>query len=120
MKGTTTAFLWVLLCLNAYTQDKRIDGIDTTIQRLLKQWKVAGVSVAIVEKNKIVLSKGFGFRDIAEQLPVNNETLFAIGSCTKAFTSSILGMLAFEGKLDLNKPVNLYMPELRFMQDELT
>lgn len=120
MKGTTTALLWALLCINANAQDKRLDGLDTTIQKLLTQWKVAGVSVAIVEKNKVILAKGYGYRNIENKLPVTDETLFAIGSCTKAFTSSLLGMLAFEGKLDLNRPVNLYMPELRFIQDELT
>ncbi|HLF47112.1 MAG TPA: serine hydrolase, partial [Chitinophagaceae bacterium] len=52
-----------------------------------------------------------------KKLPVTENTLFAIGSCTKAFTASILGMLEKEGKVNLDKPVRDYLPELKFQND---
>lgn len=99
--------------------DKRFAGLDTSFARVLKDWKIAGFAVAVVEKNKIVYSKGFGYRDIEKKLPVNTSTLFAIGSCTKAFTSSLVGMLQKDGKLDIDKPIRNFLPELRFFTDEM-
>lgn len=102
------------------TTDKRLAGIDTFINRMLKEWNVPGVTVAVVEKNKVILAKGFGFKDYENKIPVTENTLFAIGSCTKAFTSSLLSFPMKDGKLDLDKPVNNYLPELRFIKDEMT
>ena len=75
---------------NKMQPDKRLYGLDTALEKLLKDWNAAGFAVAIVEKNKIVYSKGFGYRDYAGKKPVTPNTLFAIGSCTKAFTSSLM------------------------------
>ncbi len=97
--------------------DPRLKGLDTFALRVLKEWDAPGVSIAVVEKNKVVYVGGFGFRDHEKKLPVTENTLFAIGSCTKAFTASILGMLEKEGKLSLDKPVRDYLPELKFKND---
>ena len=75
--------------------------------------------MAVVRKDKIIYSKGFGYRDYEQKLPVTTNTLFAIGSCTKAFTASLLGMLNKEGKLELDKPATEYLPELKFFKDEM-
>ena len=104
----------------AQTIDKRLAGIDTFINRILCEWKAAGVTVTVVEKNKVIMAKGFGYRDFENKVPVTENTLFAIGSCTKAFTSSLLSFPMKDGKLDFDKPVNQYLPELRFIDDELT
>lgn len=104
----------------AQTTDKRLAGLDTFINRILKEWHAAGVTIAVVEKNKVLLAKGYGYKDYENKTPVTENTLFAIGSCTKAFTSSLLAFPMKDGKLDLDKPVNHYLPELRFIKDELT
>ncbi|MES1225307.1 MAG: serine hydrolase, partial [Bacteroidota bacterium] len=64
-------------------------------------------------------AKGFGYRDYENKIPVTPNTLFAIGSCTKAFTASIIGTLVKDGKLDYDKPVQNYLPELKFYNDEM-
>jgi len=99
--------------------DKRFTGLDTAFTRILSIWKGAGFAVAVVEKNKVVYAKGFGFRNYEEKLPVTTNTLFAIGSCTKAFTASLIGSLAAKGDLDIDKPVRDYLPELKFYNDEM-
>lgn len=99
--------------------DNRFAGLDTAFARVLKDWHAPGFAVAVVEKNKIVYAKGFGYRDYEAKLPVTPNTLFAIGSCTKAFTASLLGILRQDGKLDFDKPVRNYVPELKFYNDEL-
>lgn len=109
----------LLQSATAQTTDKRLAGIDTFINRILKEWSAAGVTVAVVEKNKVIMTRGFGYKDYENKLPVTENTLFAIGSCTKAFTSSLLAFPIKDGKLDLDKPVTQYLPELRFIDDEL-
>ncbi|MBS1667761.1 MAG: serine hydrolase [Bacteroidetes bacterium] len=101
------------------TEDKRFIGLDTAFARILKEWHAPGFAVAVVEKNHIVYAKGFGYRDYESKIPVTPNTLFAIGSCTKAFTASLIGMLVKDGKLDYDKPVRDYLPELKFYNNEM-
>lgn len=99
--------------------DPRLTGLDAELEKLLKEWKIAGFAVAVVEKNKLVYSKGFGYRDMENKKPVTPNTLFAIGSCSKAFTSSLLGLLQKEGKISLDKPVVNYIPYLKFYNADM-
>lgn len=87
-----------------------IKGFSKFVETMLKEWDVPGASVAIVKDGKIVFAEGFGYRDVDKKLNVTKDTLFAIGSCTKAFTATILGILADEGKLEWDKPVRNYLP----------
>lgn len=103
----------------AHSPDNRFAGLDTTFARVLKDWKAAGFAVAVVEKSKVVWSKGYGYRDYENKLPATPNTQFAIGSCTKAFTATVIGMLNKEGKVDYDKPVRDYLPDLRFYNDEM-
>lgn len=123
---TLILLLCCVITLNSFAQksknqirDKRFDGLDTAFERVLKNWHAAGFAVAVVEKNKVVYEKGFGYRDVEKKLSVTPNTLFAIGSCTKAFTASLIGLLEKDGKVDIDKPVNLYMPGLKFFNDPM-
>ncbi len=99
--------------------DKRLAGLDTALQKLLGDWHAAGFAVVIVEKDKLVYSKGFGYRDWENKKPVTPNTLFAIGSSTKAFTSALVGLLEKQGTLKLDDPVTKHLPTLRFYNDEM-
>lgn len=99
--------------------DARFVGLDAQLNQFLTDWQIVGFSVAVVEKDKIVYSKGFGYRDVDKKLPVDGNTLFAIGSCSKAFTATLIGQLANEGKLDLDKPVTSYYANLKFYNDNM-
>lgn len=117
--------LFVLLPLVSVTAsaqklDTRLVGIDTMILRILQEWNAPGVTISIVEKNNIVLTKGFGYRDLDTRKPVTENTLFAIGSCTKAFTAALLSEELKAGKIDLDAPVINYWPEFRLYNTELT
>jgi CubicO group peptidase (beta-lactamase class C family) len=76
----------------------------------LKDWNVPGMAVAVVNDDQVVLAKGFGVRKLGEPAPVDDRTLFAIGSCTKAFTAAALGILVDQGKLKWDDPVTNYLP----------
>ena len=67
----------------------------------------------------VAIPAGVGYRNYEQKLPVTPRTLFAIGSCTKAFTASMVDMLESEGLVDLDKPVRNYMPSLKFYNDDL-
>lgn len=116
--------LSVVLVTNAQKSktagDNRFTGLDAELEKILKDWKISGFAVAVVEKDKIVYSKGFGYRDYENKQAVTPNTLFAIGSCSKAFTSSVLGLLAKDGKLDLDKPAATYIPYLKFYNNDMT
>ncbi len=69
------------------TIQERLDGFDSWLAGQMAAWKIPGVAVAVVHKGEVVLSQGYGLRDLEKGLPVTPETLFAIGSCSKAFTA---------------------------------
>ncbi|MDR3715982.1 MAG: serine hydrolase [Puia sp.] len=94
-------------------------GLDTSFARVLKDWHAAGFAVAVVRKNEVLYAKGFGYRDYENKLPVTPHTLFAIGSCTKAFTASLIGLLDKAAKVDIDKPVRDYLPALKFYNEKL-
>lgn len=100
-------------------QDKRLDGLETELNDLLIATKAAGFAVAIVDGNKIIYAKGFGYRDYEKKLAADANTLFAIGSCTKAFTSSILGQLQKDDKLSFDDSPIKYITELNFFNNEM-
>ena len=94
-------------------------GLDTAFARVLKDWHAAGFAVAVVSKDSVIYARGFGYKDWDNHTPVTPHTLFAIGSCTKAFTASLIGILEHDGKLDIDKPVRDYLPALKFYNPEM-
>ena len=93
---------------------------DQFVERTMKDWKVPGMAVAVVKDGKVILSKGYGLRDVKNNKPVSDHTLFAIGSATKSFTVATLGSLVGQGKVEWDKPVRDYMPEFRMYDDFAT
>ncbi|MGB2984470.1 MAG: serine hydrolase, partial [Phycisphaerae bacterium] len=94
-----------------------LEGFEEFIDQALRDWETPGLAIGIVLDDEVIYARGFGLRDIEKELPVTPETLFAIGSCTKAFTTFVLGMLVDEGKLDLDKPVGDYLPGFRLYDE---
>jgi len=88
----------------------RLKGFESFVDKILAEHKVPGVAISIVKDGRVIYAQGFGFRDIKNGLKVTPHTLFAIGSCTKAFTAATMGILVDEGKLDWDKPVRSYLP----------
>jgi len=87
-----------------------LDGIEEMIESALKTFNVPGAAVAIVKDDRVLMVRGFGSRDLEEQKPVTADTLFAIGSATKAFTAFVLATLVDEGVIEWDTPVRTYLP----------
>jgi len=98
----------------------QIADIDDIVEGALKDFDVPGVAIGVIYDGKIVLSKGFGYRDLSENLKVDSNTLFSIASNSKAFTAFIMGQLVDEGKLSWDDPVIQYIPEFRLTNPEIT
>lgn len=97
----------------------KLKSIDKEIEQLLEDWKVPGVAIAVVNKDEILYTKGFGYANLEKKTLVDANTLFDIGSCTKAFTATLLGQMQYLGDVDFDKPVTRYLPKLEFYNDEL-
>ena len=87
-----------------------LNGFDDYVQKAMKEWEVPGVAIAIVKGDQIVLAKGYGVRKIGEPAVVDERTLFAIGSSSKAFTAAALAILVDQGKVKWDDPVTKYLP----------
>lgn len=97
-----------------------LQGFDELVEKTREAWQVPGLAIAIVKGNRVVYAKGFGYRDLDKKLPVSENTLFPIGSSTKAFTTFVLASLADDGKFDWDKPVTTYLPSFRLFDRVLT
>jgi CubicO group peptidase (beta-lactamase class C family) len=94
------------------------------VERVLRDFRVPGVGVAIVKDGQVVLAKGYGVRKLGDATPVDARTRFGIASNTKLFTATSIGMLVEEGKLEWDAPVTRYLPGFQmydpFVTRELT
>ncbi len=97
-----------------------LEGFDAKIEKALIDFQVPGIAVGLVVDGQVVYAKGFGYRDLELKLPVTNETLFAIGSCTKAFTTFAMGNLVDEGLIQWDDPVIDVLPEFRLWDQYAT
>ena len=108
--GATFPFTLERKANPAATAQEALKDFEEVVTDAMKKFDVPGMAIAIVKYNDVVYSKGFGYRDVEKQLPVTPDTLFAIGSSTKAFTTFVLGTLVDEGKIEWDKPVRNYIP----------
>jgi len=86
------------------------DSIDVYVNRALTNWRIPGVAVCIIKDNNIVLMKGYGVKELGIPARVDENTLFMIGSNTKAFTATAAAMLQYQKKLSLDDNVSKYLP----------
>lgn len=118
--------LWAGPALEAKKSKVKINlkGFGKFVEQQLKLWEVPGAAVAIVKDGEVVFAQGFGYRNVDKKLNATADTLFAIGSCSKAFTAAVLGILVDEGKLEWDKPVRGYIPEFKlkdpFASEQMT
>ncbi len=90
---------------------------DEAIKGILREtchfWHAPGIAAAVVRDDRIVYLNGVGVRELGSERQVTADTLFAIGSCTKAFTATALAILVEEGKADWDDPVRKHLTWFR-------
>jgi CubicO group peptidase (beta-lactamase class C family) len=88
----------------AEAQRAPLRGLDAYVERAMREWQMPGLAVAVVKNDSVVFARGYGVREIGRQERVDEHTVFAIASTTKAMTAATLGMLVDEGKLKWDDP----------------
>jgi len=97
----------------------KLKDIDDKIIQLMEAYKAVGLSVAVVKDNELLYAKGFGYRDLENKLPADENTAFHIASMTKAFTGGLLGLLESTQQLSLSDKPALYLPNFEFSNDKM-
>ncbi|MEO1514320.1 MAG: serine hydrolase [Bacteroidota bacterium] len=95
------------------------EGMEGEINLLLERYQAVGLSVAVVKGEDVLYSVGFGHRDSDRKLPVTANTVFPIGSITKSFTGTLLGIAESEQRLSLKDKPALYLPQFQFYNDNM-
>ena len=93
-------------------------NLKATIAQVLDRWPCAGLAVAVVADGNIVWFHGHGLADVAAKTPITKDTVFRIGSITKAFTAVAVMQLWEQGLLDLDAPANDYLHTFRLVPAE--
>jgi CubicO group peptidase (beta-lactamase class C family) len=96
--------------VSLFAQTAPPPDLDSYVANSMKTFEVPGMAVAIVKDGKVVIAKGYGVRKLGDPTPVDDHTMFAIGSNTKAFTTAALATLVDEGKLSWDDPVYQRLP----------
>ncbi|MFW6129261.1 MAG: serine hydrolase [Candidatus Aminicenantaceae bacterium] len=97
-----------------------LSQLDSYFEKARKEWKIPGMAVAIVKDGKVVLAKGYGVKNFSKKDKVDEKTLFAIASNTKAFTAASLAILVQEGKIQWDDKVRQYLPYFKLYDPYVT
>ena len=104
----------------ARSQAPPFAGFDDYVNAAMKDWDVPGMAISVIKDDKVIFAKGYGVRELGKQQPVDERTIFAIGSSSKAFTAASLAMLVDEKKLKWDDKVSQYLPAFQLYDPYVT
>ncbi|HEX5004894.1 MAG TPA: serine hydrolase [Gemmatimonadales bacterium] len=112
----------LLIPLTAAAQARQAPppGFDDYVAKVMRQFEVPGMGIAIVKDGQVVLAKGYGVKRLGSPDKVDADTRFGIASNTKAFTALAIGMLVEQGKLEWDAPVVNYLPQFMMWDSWVT
>src|SRR4029077_20027941 len=84
--------------------------IDKDARDTIAAWHLPGLAIAVVQNDRVIFIKGYGVKETGKTEPITADTLFELGSTTKAFTATAMAMLADEKKLSRDELVLNYVP----------
>ena len=129
MKNLITAVLCLMIltpCVQAQktkslkTASDTAAAFDAYVQKSIKEWEVPGLAIVVVKNNKVVFKNSYGTTELGTGNKVNNQTLFACASTTKAMTATAMGILVDQGKVNWDDPVIKYLPSFRLYDPYVT
>jgi len=122
LAGFVHTFLWAGLLLGCASSIHRPEPIahgdyeavrryaSALIREEIDRAGIAGMSIALVDDQRVVWAEGFGYADREEQIPASADTVYRVGSITKLFTATAAMQLAEAGKIDIDRPVSAVLP----------
>ena len=90
--------------------EQRLNRLAEQLEQRRQDLHIPGMAIAVVKDDEVIFARGFGLADLKNETPVTPETIFATGSATKAFTSTLVAMLVDEGEIDWDDPVTKHIP----------
>src|SRR4051812_48428339 len=103
-----------------FAQAAPLKGLDDYVSRSMAAWQVPGLALAVVHNDSVVLERGYGVRKLGQSDRVDENTLFAIGSASKAFTAMLVAMLVDQGKGKWDDPATNYLPGFQLYDPYVT
>ena len=97
----------------AGAQTEPYPGLDAYVTKAMADGKVPGLSLAIVRNDSVIYVKAYGVKEVGKPDKVDENTLFEIGSTTKTFTSTLVGIMQTDGKLRFDDKISAYLPDFR-------
>lgn len=110
----TAVVHFFLFCKQGNPQDP-VAKIDALAKKWMKAVNIPGMAIGVIKNNKVLFLKGYGYADMETHRPVTAKTKFFIASGAKPFTAMALGFLVSEGKLEWDKPIRHYLPNLKMV-----
>ena len=104
-------FLFIFVHSYSAPSQDQIKKVKEAVQSLVDSGKLVGAQLAIGQGDRLVLNENFGVRSIDDDTPVDSETIFCIGSCSKPIASAVVMTLVDDGTLDLDKGIDAWLPE---------
>jgi CubicO group peptidase (beta-lactamase class C family) len=107
-------------CASAPTRPSHLDRGDEAAAKAyltkvidyeMRKSSTPGLSIALVDDQRIVWAQGFGYADLERQVPAGAETIYRVGSISKLFTDTAALQLAEQGRLDIDRPLKIYLPD---------
>jgi serine beta-lactamase-like protein LACTB len=98
----------------------RVERAEARVLEVMEAERLPGIAVAVLIDGELVWSDGFGYANLEHRVPVQPETRFRVGSISKSLTSAALGLLIEQGRLNLDKPVQIYVPSFPRKQYQFT
>jgi len=102
-------FLWAFCCW-AIAVQARADAIDDYVKAQMQEHRIPGISLQVIQTNRVVKQAVFGLANLELNVPVRPETVFEIGSLTKQFTAACILLLEQEGRLTVDDKISRYLP----------
>lgn len=110
LRSAVAAALFLVAPVLSAQSREPYPGLDAYVNAAIATWKVPGLGLAIVRNDSVIYATGYGVRELGKSATVDEKTIFAIGSSSKAFTSASIAMLVDQGKVDLDGKVTAYLP----------
>jgi CubicO group peptidase (beta-lactamase class C family) len=122
LKVLEGGILCLCLAVSLWPQQyhESLPDLDSVVPRVMKVFEVPGIGLAVVKDGKVIVTRGYGIKDIRKPGRIDRRTLFGIASNTKAFTATALGLLVEEGRINWDDPVIRYLPWFRMWDLSVT
>jgi CubicO group peptidase (beta-lactamase class C family) len=120
MKRLSSLSILILVVTASAVAQNKVEDFDKYADAARQEWKVPGMSIAVVQDGKVIMAKGYGVREVGKAAPVDADTLFGAMSTTKAMTAVTMGMLVDEGKISWDDKVIKHLPDFRVADAYIT